>query len=137
MYSKKLFYVTPFVIFFVSNILEKSLALPQGQEESKTKLGPPLDPVEGNPEEENEVPLELVVEIYQEGDCTLKEPVKEGDTLTVHYEGQLLNTNEQFQSSWDREEPYTFTMGKGQVVQGWEIGLQGICCTKVHNCSPR
>ncbi|KAL7641614.1 UNVERIFIED_CONTAM: hypothetical protein RMT77_007487 [Armadillidium vulgare] len=96
MHSKKLFYVIPMVILFVSNILEKSLALPQEQEEGKTKdktkLGPPINPVEGNPEEANELPLELVVEIYEEGDCALKEPVKEGDTLTVHYEGHLLNT---------------------------------------------
>ncbi|MBX2866794.1 FKBP-type peptidyl-prolyl cis-trans isomerase [Candidatus Kaiserbacteria bacterium] len=51
--------------------------------------------------------------------------VTEGSTVTVHYAG---NTQEgvQFDNSYERGEPFTFTLGEGKVIEGWEQGLTGM-----------
>jgi peptidylprolyl isomerase len=51
--------------------------------------------------------------------------VKAGDTVTVHYTG-WLEDGTQFDSSVDRGEPFTFTLGQGGVIPGWEEGLIGM-----------
>lgn len=48
--------------------------------------------------------------------------VKKGDLLTVHYEGRLLDGTV-FDSSYDSKEPFSFVLGKGKVIEGWEEGL--------------
>ncbi|KAK7067149.1 Peptidyl-prolyl cis-trans isomerase fpr2 [Halocaridina rubra] len=51
---------------------------------------------------------------------------KRGDSVTVHYTGQLTNL-QKFDSSIDRGEPFVFTLGQGQVIPGWEQGVLGMC----------
>lgn len=48
-----------------------------------------------------------------------------GDTLTVHYTGQLLS-GRTFDSSKDRNQPFTFVLGRGAVIRGWDEGLLGM-----------
>lgn len=50
------------------------------------------------------------------------EQVQRGQTVTVHYIGRLL-TGEKFDASYDRNEPFEFTLGAGQVIPGWDEGI--------------
>ncbi|USN88291.1 MAG: FKBP-type peptidyl-prolyl cis-trans isomerase [Candidatus Nomurabacteria bacterium] len=53
------------------------------------------------------------------------EPVKEGDTVSVHYVGTLQDGTE-FDNSKKRGQPFVFTVGEGKVIKGWEDGLIGM-----------
>lgn len=64
----------------------------------------------------------LKIEVLKEGNG---EGAKNGDKVTVHYTGTLLN-GIKFDSSVDRGQPFSFNLGAGQVIQGWEKGILGM-----------
>ncbi len=51
--------------------------------------------------------------------------IKTGDTVSVNYIGVLADGTK-FDSSYDSGEPFSFTVGEGKVIQGWEKGLIGM-----------
>jgi len=51
---------------------------------------------------------------------------KSGQTLTVNYVGVSCSTGKAFDASYPRKQPFSFTLGKGQVIQGWDQGLVGM-----------
>ncbi len=50
---------------------------------------------------------------------------KSGQTVSVHYTGWLENGTK-FDSSHDRREPFSFQLGAGQVIRGWDEGVAGM-----------
>jgi FKBP-type peptidyl-prolyl cis-trans isomerase len=53
------------------------------------------------------------------------EEAKEGDAVSVHYIG-TLQSGQQFDNSYTRGEPFSFTLGENRVIAGWEEGLIGM-----------
>ena len=49
-----------------------------------------------------------------------------GKLVEVHYVGVSWQTGQQFDASWDRGKPFKFKLGKGQVISGWDQGVQGM-----------
>jgi peptidylprolyl isomerase len=49
-----------------------------------------------------------------------------GQAVDVHYVGVAWSTGRQFDASWDRGEPLSFTLGVGQVIPGWDQGVAGM-----------
>lgn len=80
---------------------------------SKPEINFPQDPV---PTE-----LRIVDEIQGTG-----REAKVGDTVSCHYVGVTYSGGEEFDASWNRGEPLGFTVGVGQVIQGWDQGLLGM-----------
>ncbi|MGB3734719.1 MAG: FKBP-type peptidyl-prolyl cis-trans isomerase [Ilumatobacter sp.] len=68
-------------------------------------------------------PTELVIEDLTVGDGDV---AAAGQQVTVHYVGVSWSTGEQFDASWDRMEPFAFGLGQGQVIAGWDEGVQGM-----------
>jgi peptidylprolyl isomerase len=49
-----------------------------------------------------------------------------GKTMTMQYVGHGWSTRKQFDASWDRGEPFSFRLGAGQVIAGWDEGVAGM-----------
>lgn len=64
-------------------------------------------------------PSGLKIEVLKEGQGPLPRP---GQTVVVHYTG-TLDDGKKFDSSRDRGEPFSFKLGAGQVIKGWDEGL--------------
>lgn len=72
--------------------------------------------------QQTNVNKELQVQDLKIGDG---KEAKEGNTVTVNYTGKLENGTK-FDSSYDRNQPFSFTLGAGQVIEGWEKGILGM-----------
>lgn len=70
-----------------------------------------------------EPPADLQVTDIWEGDGP---EATSGDTVQVHYVGVAFSTGEEFDSSWNRGDPLQFRLGIGQVISGWDQGVQGM-----------
>jgi peptidylprolyl isomerase len=70
-----------------------------------------------------EPPGAFVVEDIVEGKGREAES---GDEVTVQYVGVDYETGEEFDASWDRGEPFEFTLGAGMVIPGWDQGIEGM-----------
>lgn len=49
-----------------------------------------------------------------------------GRNVSVHYVGVAWSNGRQFDASWDRNEPFEFRLGAGQVISGWDEGVAGM-----------
>ena len=70
-----------------------------------------------------EPPADLVVTELAEGDGP---EATAGSTVSVHYVGVAHSTGEEFDASYNRGAPLQFRLGVGQVISGWDQGVQGM-----------
>jgi peptidylprolyl isomerase len=72
---------------------------------------------------DSDPPGDLLVEdvVVGEGD-----EATAGQNVEVHYVGVSWSNGKQFDASWDRGDTFTFQLGAGQVIQGWDTGVQGM-----------
>jgi peptidylprolyl isomerase len=93
-------------------------AAPATHEISKDRsLKPAIPKPTGDP------PTELVTQDIVKGKGT---GAKAGDAVTVDYVGVSHSTGEQFDASWDSGTPFTFQLGAGGVIPGWDQGVVGM-----------
>jgi peptidylprolyl isomerase len=78
---------------------------------------PEVDPHLGD------APTDLEVTDLTEGSGAV---ANAGDTVSVHYVGVAHSSGEEFDASYNRGAPLTFRLGVGQVIQGWDTGVQGM-----------
>jgi peptidylprolyl isomerase len=70
-----------------------------------------------------EPPADLEIKEIWEGDGPVAQA---GQTVSVHYVGVAFSTGEEFDASWNRGTPLQFQLGAGQVIAGWDKGVQGM-----------
>lgn len=92
-------------------------AAPQETKSTKKKTKPKVTVPKGAP------PKQLVTNDLEEGTGAEAKP---GDEITVQYVGVNYKTGKEFDSSWSRNEPLSFTLGEGFVIPGWEEGFEGM-----------
>jgi peptidylprolyl isomerase len=68
-------------------------------------------------------PADLQIEDLEVGDG---DEAKAGNDVLVHYVGVAWSDGKQFDSSWDRGDDFAFTLGRGQVIKGWDEGVAGM-----------
>ncbi len=68
-------------------------------------------------------PKELVSKELVEGSG---EEAASGAEVSVQYVGVDYKSGKEFDSSWSRSEPFSFTLGKGEVIPGWDQGVEGM-----------
>ena len=78
---------------------------------------PTIEKPEGN------IPFELGIDdiVAGEGDEATK-----GSKVSVHYVGVAFSNGEEFDASWNRGQPFEFKVGAGQVIPGWDAGVEGM-----------
>ncbi|MDQ3543858.1 MAG: FKBP-type peptidyl-prolyl cis-trans isomerase [Actinomycetota bacterium] len=90
-----------------------SVPWPAVSNQSKPEVSVP----EGTP------PVELVVDDLVVGDG---DEAAAGQSVNVHYVGVAWSDGKQFDASWDRNEPFSFRLGAGEVISGWDQGVAGM-----------
>ena len=72
---------------------------------------------------EGDIPFDLGIEdiVVGDGDEAIA-----GARVTVHYVGVAFRSGQEFDASWNRGEPFAFKLGRGQVIPGWDSGVEGM-----------
>jgi len=96
------------IIIFYLALRPKEIIAPTGNEALTTNNSNTMD--------------QIKIETLKQGEGEVS---KAGDTVTVNYVG-TLEDGTKFDSSIDRNEPFSFTLGAGQVIEGWDQGLLGM-----------
>lgn len=100
-----------------SSASEEAAAPKQTESSSKKKTKPKVEVPKGAP------PKSLETRDLEEGTGAI---AKAGDKVTVNYVGVNYKTGKEFDASWDRGEPFSFTLGAGEVIPGWDQGVEGM-----------
>jgi FKBP-type peptidyl-prolyl cis-trans isomerase len=103
---------------------ETATATPESAPTDFSGISKDLDKKPEIPAASGEPPAELQKIDIVKGKGKVAEP---GDNVSVQYVGNSWSTGTQFDASWDRgREPFTFPLGGGQVIPGWDQGVDGM-----------
>jgi peptidylprolyl isomerase len=72
---------------------------------------------------EGDVPFDLGIDDLVVGDGA---EATKGSKVSVHYVGVAFSTGEEFDASWNRAQAFEFKLGTGQVIPGWDAGVEGM-----------
>jgi peptidylprolyl isomerase len=72
---------------------------------------------------EGDIPFDLGIDEIVVGDGA---EAAKGSKVAVHYVGVAFRSGEEFDASWNRGQPFEFRLGKGQVIPGWDAGVEGM-----------
>ncbi|MEU6926282.1 FKBP-type peptidyl-prolyl cis-trans isomerase [Streptomyces sp. NPDC046631] len=71
----------------------------------------------------DDAPTELTIRDFVVGDGLEAKP---GRVVQVHYVGVTFESGKEFDTSWDRDQPFKFAVGGGKVIKGWDRGIRGM-----------
>ncbi len=94
-----------------------------GEEAEPPDLAAKPDLASVLPDDRGDPPTSLQVEDRVEGEG---EQAEAGARLTVNFVGASWSSGQRFDSTWDRDQPFAFTLGEGEVIPAWEEGLVGM-----------
>ena len=95
----------------------KAVKVTPGPGEGDIKVKPVI------PRQSGAAPKVLIVQDLIVGTGT---EAKSGDSVTVQYVGVLFANGKEFDSSWKAGKPFTFDLGSGGVIAGWDQGVEGM-----------
>ncbi len=95
----------------------KAVKVTPGPGEGDIKVKPVI------PRQSGSAPKVLIVQDLIVGTGT---EAKSGDSVTVQYVGVLFANGKEFDSSWKAGKPFTFDLGSGGVIAGWDQGVEGM-----------
>lgn len=113
-------------VLVVVDVVSRVLDGPEGQDEEPDSWAPEVVETDGVPSSlkfgdgEPASDLQVTTLVKGEGD-----EVASGDKIVVNYLGQVPGSDKPFDASFGRE-PFQFALGQGQVVKGWDQGLEGV-----------
>ncbi len=113
------------VIRFKTDILAENSAVVGEVQSAVVAVGQDEEALRGALEDASDPSGEIVRLVIDDVRIGGGREAARGDTLTVHYVGTMPD-GVKFDSSYDRGEPFTFTVGEGRVIEGWEKGLIGM-----------
>jgi peptidylprolyl isomerase len=105
---------------------EKSASTPAATDTPAATATPTATPEAKKPKVKvpnGKPPKKLVIKDLKVGSGPAAQP---GQTVTVQYVGVNFKGGKQFDASWDRGEPFSFPLGSGQVIPGWDQGVAGM-----------
>ena len=113
------------IIIFISTHNKKvdnlSISAPAQEADDSSQLADNLPVLENN-NMDNQTQQPVDIKVIKEGSGV---EIKNGEVAVVHYVGTLENGTK-FDSSRDRGAPFSFTLGAGKVIKGWEVGVLGM-----------